>query len=114
MAGTKGWRGALSLCACAIAILAACNGFPRPAPISEAENRPESYPTYQASPPIQLIAVDSQRWMVLPGATTEIAARLLQPEAGSGLLGLRWSQAPFSTLYHQAGNGRLHEAGEIR
>src|SRR5262245_48335037 len=97
-----------------VLLLAACNGFPNPEPIREAEHKPEKYPTYSTGPAEPVIQTATQRWVVLPGAVAQAPAGILVPVAQSPLLALKWDEEPFSGLFFREPDGGLLEAGEIR
>jgi hypothetical protein len=95
-------------------LLAACNGFPNPEPIREAEHKPEHHPSYSmgAAPPV--LQTGTQRWVVLPGAVAPVPADMLVPVAQSPLAALKWDEPPFSGLFLREPDGRILVAGEIR
>lgn len=100
-----------------VVLCAACNGFPDPMPIVDAERKAEKYPTYDQSAAAPVLSVDGQRWLVLPGATvvsTPSAFRPLTADAGGVLSAAAWDQPPYDALYVVTPNGRILRAEEIR
>src|SRR5262245_9846751 len=97
-----------------VLLFAACNGFPNPAPIREAEHRPEKYPTYLMDPTQPFLQVGEQRWVVQPGAVARVPGDMLTPVPQSSLLALKWEHPPLSALFQREPNGTLLAAGEVR
>lgn len=99
------------------ALCVACNGFPEPVPIQEAEHKPEVYVTYHQSQASPVLSIDGQRWLVLPGATVVAPASAFRPltaDAGGALSAAAWDQPPYDALYAFIPNGRILRAAEIR
>jgi hypothetical protein len=102
---------------CGVLASAACNGFPDPEPIEQAEKRPEKYPSYSQSGAPTVVTVERQRWIVLPGEKADVPSRALQPLAtggGGSMFTAAGDQAPFDALYARLPDGSLHVARELR
>jgi hypothetical protein len=100
-----------------IMLCVACNGFPDPVPIEEAERKPEKYLSYDLGQAAPVLSIDGQRWVVLPGATVVAAASAFRPlaaDAGGALSALAWDQPPYDALYAHIPNGRILRAAELR
>jgi len=101
----------VGLAAGALIIATGCNGFPRTIPLTQAETKPEKYPTYTMSPAVNFVATPGQRWMPVPGTHLYPQGFLLTPVA-DGLSRLTWDQAPFDVLFGGAGSRTTYE--EVR
>jgi hypothetical protein len=99
------------------ALCSACNGFPDPVPIAEAEHKPEKYLSYAKRSDAPVVTVDGQRWVVLPGSTVVAPATAFRRLAGDqigGLFTAAWDQAPYDALYVVVPGEGMHLAGELR
>jgi hypothetical protein len=96
-----------------VAVFAGCNGFPDTVPITEAERKPENYPTYTLLAATPLVQSGNQRYMVLPGAVVDVPASALRPVAG-GLSASVWDSEPYGWLFQRSMDGKVRAAGEIR
>jgi hypothetical protein len=98
----------------AAVISSGCHGFPYPAPIAEAEHKPEKYVTYTPSPATPF-TVGQQRWMLLPGAFAGVATTSLLPVGTRSLfLSAGWDSPPYDQLYGRGTDGLLRVAAEVR
>jgi hypothetical protein len=102
---------------CGTLVCAACNGFPDPEPIEQAETKPEKYPSYGQSGSPAVVTIERQRWLVLPGALADVDPTALQPLAtggGGSMFTAIGDQPPYDALYARMPDGSLHVAREIR
>jgi hypothetical protein len=98
----------------AVLISTGCHGFPYPEPITQAEHKPEKYPSYTASSAAP-IAVGDQRWLLLPGGFAGVASTSLLPVGTRALFfSAPWDTPPYDQLYGQGADGLLHVAEEVR
>jgi hypothetical protein len=100
-------RYAFAVLACS-ALVSACNGWPDSADAELAENKPEKFPTYTATPADQTptLTFENRPWMV--SATAEsLRGANLKAVGSSGTTSLYaqpGDQAPYGVLYTPAGN----------
>jgi hypothetical protein len=109
-------RGKMLALGAVAALLSACNGWPDTVPFDQARKQPEKYPTYAASAghPVEFYA-GNRRFLVLPGEVnlrTAPTAAVSASGAGS-VFSLRGDEAPYSSLFVRAADGRTHAAAPI-
>lgn len=91
----------------ASAVLSACNGWPDSAEAELAENKPEKFPTYTATPAeqTQTLIFENRPWMVSVKPESLRGAKLVQVgTAGStALYAPAGDEAPYPVLFTPAG-----------
>ena len=99
-----------------VALLSACNGWPTTLPYDEARNRPEPYPTYAATvgDPVEFYA-GNHRFLVMPGEVNLRTARTAPVSASGGgsVFALQGDDAPYSSLFVRAADGRTRATAVI-
>lgn len=99
------------------AALVACNGWPKAAKLSEAEHKPEKYPTYAATAAEQteVIEFQNRKWMVSP-VVVELRGAQLEPVGSGGhaaLFAQAGTQMPYPLLYTPVGGTRYRKVEPI-
>lgn len=99
------------------AALSACNGWPKAAELSEAEHKPEKYPTYAATAAEQteIIEFQNRKWMVSPTVVELRGAKLESVGAGghAALFAQAGTQTPYPLLYTPVGGTRYRKVEPI-
>lgn len=89
------------------AALGACNGWPKAAPYSQAEDHPEKYPTYTPAPAQhEAIVFEGRHWMISAAPAVELRGARLQPVGNGELAGLfaeSTQTSPYPVLFAPEG-----------
>jgi len=86
----------------------ACNGFPdaEPGETAHAEG-PEEFLTYEPSPATEPITAGNQTFVYVAAPVTDIPVTLFRGAPG-GVLTLPWDQPPYTAVFVEGQDRRVH------
>lgn len=99
-----------------LAAVVGCNGWPKAAELSEAQHKPEKFPTYAKAPhETPTFTFENRTWMVMPTRENLHDAKLQQVgNAGTqALYAPAGSEAPHRLLFASAGGNEWYKAVPI-